>query len=121
MTFGNGVRGVPSNKSGVAVGRGVFVAVGVSEGIRVIVEDGVGEGGRVGDRVACIPTEGDGLDIGTACSSAALLQLVIIIDNNKTGFMLVIRIFISFLKYPHFGFHITKICQIYWCEPCCNA
>ncbi|MCK4962227.1 MAG: hypothetical protein KAS19_07065, partial [Anaerolineales bacterium] len=100
MTFGNGVRWVPSNKSGVGVGRGVFVAVGVSEGIGVIVEDGVGEGGSVGERVACIPTDSEGLDIRTACPSAALPQLVIIIDSNKTYFTLVIRLFISILAYP---------------------
>ncbi|MCK4692512.1 MAG: hypothetical protein KAT23_02720 [Anaerolineales bacterium] len=109
MTFGNGVRWVPSNKSGVGVGRGVFVAVGVSEGIGVIVEEGVSEGGRVGERVAWIPTEGDGLDIGTACSSMALPQLVMIIDSNKTYFTLVMRIFISFLAYTDFGFDLPKM------------
>jgi len=115
------VRGVPPNKSGVGVGSGVFVAVGVSEGIGVIVEDGVGEGGSVGERVACIPIDGDELDIGTACPSAALPQLVMIIDSNRTYFTLVIRIFISFLAYPYFGFDLPKIRQICWYEPCSYA
>jgi len=91
------VRGVPANTSGVGVGRGVFVDVDVADGIGVIVEDGVGEGERVGERVACTPTGGDGLDIGLACSTAALLQLEIIIGSSKPNITLVIRIFISFL------------------------
>jgi len=118
LTFDSGVRGIPPNKSGVGVGRGVFVAVGVAEGMGVMVEDGVGEGGRVGERVACIPTDGEGLDIGTACSPAALPQLVIIIDSNKTYFTLVIRIFISYFAYHHFGFDNPKISQICWYEHC---
>ena len=121
MTFGRGVRGVPPNKSGVGVGRGVFVAVGVAEGIGVIVEDGVGEGRRVGEMVACIPTDGDGLDIETAWSSAALPQLVMIIDSNKRYFTPVIRIFISFLTCPHFGFDLPKISQMGWYESCYHA
>ena len=115
------MRGIPPNKSDVGVGRGVIVTVGVSEGVGVMVEDGVGEGGRVGERVACIPTEGDGLDIGTACFSAALPQLVIIIDINKTYFTLIIRIFISFLAHPYFGFDLPRICPIYGDEPCSYA
>lgn len=103
------MRGIPPNKSGVGVGRGVFVAVGVSEGIGVIVEDDVGEGGRVGERVDSIPTDGEGLDIGTACSSTTLPQLVMIIDSNKTYFTLIIRIFISFLACPYFGFDLPKM------------
>jgi len=95
------VIGTSPNKSGVGVGRGVFVTVGVAEGIGVIVEDGVAEGGRVGERVACIPTNGEGLDIETDCSTAALLQLEIIIGSSKPNITLVIRIFISFLVYPH--------------------
>jgi len=111
------VRGVPANTSGVGVGRGVFVAVGVAEGIGVIVEGGVGEGGRVGERGACTPTDGDGLDIGLACSTAAWLQLAIMIGSSKTRLAPVIRIFISLLSYPHFGFSLPKIRQICWYEP----
>ena len=104
------MRGVPANTSGVGVGRGVFVAVGVSEGIGVTVEDGEAEGGRVGESVACTHIDGDGLDIGLACSTAAWLQLVIMIGSSKTRLAPVIRIFISLLAYPHFGFGLHMIC-----------
>jgi len=122
------VRGTSPNKSGVGVGSGVFVAVGVAEGIGVIVEDGVGEGGRVGERVACIPTDGERLDIDTACSTAALLQLEIIIGSSKQNLTLVIRIFISFLAYPqlvsifprYVRYAGTNLAITPECSPLCN-
>ena len=98
-----------------------MVAVGVSEGIKVVVEDGEGEGGRVGERVAGIPTDGEGLLIGTACSSATLPQLVMIIDSNKAYFALVIHILISFSAYTGFGFDLLKMRKKFWFVRCCYA